>query len=624
VSVPEPSRAWFDGGQADVNHDLPVPVPARPGRRRPAPATIDVHPLGGGPLPVGLEFDADTLSGGWQLRTAGVVPSPEPLPLDEGIEVDGWLRLPQLSGHLRGEVVLRPPEPLESPLLYTVATDTGIVSVSDSDNGAWLAEDFPETAWHPLLVQRWTPPGAVPVREVRLSAGLDAGLVVLGGVPHAQAEQHRANEAARADTAAALAADAAGPVPAKIVLRPDSTYRVEVALTWSGRGQHYAPASSPQPLVQTFTFRTAAASSPRPAPSPAAPGLSFESMVATALISLSTFDESVLADADLARYVAGTVPPDRTAEYFCDDPVQVLFSVDHLPELAAAYDRSLVVVARRTDAPPRGDDAGPAAPAVTTLAVVRDVVAPSVAALSVAHLSALDQVRCEVAADMEASALPCRIRRPGGVVQPPLRLDPAATYDVELRLAPLPVPADPAAVGVVLHRSTLRTSRYRSPARMVERLGLTAAGAAPLPGLLVPADAVALLGGAAAWEQVEQALRLDGAEAPLSAQAWVLWTSPGGAQARALGVLLECPEPLHRPGRVELGEVRLAGHRLTGRALDPRRSRLVALAPAPLSVAAGAEVALDLVERPPGGQPSPRTVRASAAAPPPGLDGLLA
>jgi hypothetical protein len=119
------------------------------------------------------------------------------------------------------------------------------------------------------------------------------------------------------------------------------------------------------------------------------------------------FDQSSLEDADLGRYLGAFVPPPGTAEHFFKDPVQVEFVVDHLRELAAAYDSCLTMSARRTDAP-RGTPPEHLAPVVTSVSPPTPT-SPglSVAPLGLAALTVLDRGRLELALAQDASQAPC-------------------------------------------------------------------------------------------------------------------------------------------------------------------------------------------------------------------------
>jgi hypothetical protein len=242
----------------------------------------------------------------------------------------------------------------------------------------------------------------------------------------------------------------------------------------------------------------------------------------------------------LERYLAGYEPGQSEEFRFCDDPVRAHFSQDHVAALAKAYGFDLKVAVRRVDRP------GPQYASPLLMPVTWT------AALAPAFLSFADQVRFTYA--LESA---CTTPMPGATasVLPPLETE--AWYEVYM-LADAENPAfnDSRLPGV-----TFKTSRWRTPQELFAGLGFPTAGeSAPkdlLAGDLVIAAPDAVGGGVIegddqAYQRALVALGLDGwpaAAAPRLSRMWVANPARGWLLA---GLMIESPEPVYRPGRLEL------------------------------------------------------------------------
>jgi hypothetical protein len=632
VELGPPLPTWFDGRDAQISANSPLFVPPRIASRR----TQDLGPIeilfidpDGNPLRLDDEAEGHAHRFGFELERPWVELVSDVLTLDEHV-FDGRCWLPRLGlQDVFSPVVLRLTAAIEDALLYLVSdrAEGAVGSVRGPNDEDWAAEGDP-FSWGDSWVQAWRSPGKPTTEvQVRPNYGVPYGLVALRAMSQAALAHAAANERGRKDTQEALARAAADAGSSRKMLKPGASYRIDVELAWSGRGKDRNPASGDF-AIRSFHFG-AAGKRPRPAP-PGQPGhpapiatasagelITFKELAISSLAAMRRYDETVLDTADLARYVGAFVPADGVADHFLDDPVQVLFTVDHLPDLAAVYEEQVSVVAVRTAGPP---DSGPADVA-TDLGILAIVVlarplpdATLARPLTTSHLTVLDAAKSafvDAAADDDPG---CAIRRPGAVVEPLGRLVERSTYrlGVHVSAAPAGQPPEPPATHAPVAAATFRTSRYRGPGQLLADLGLTSAGGA-LGGLPLAATVAAAIPGLAGsgehvgegFEAATRAIGLGGYEAASTAQASILWLPDGGAvgaPARwlACGILVESPESIDRPGRLSIGGIRLDGRTLTGRYWDSGRTRLLALIE-PFEPSAGAFLDLDVQDTPPGG-----------------------
>ena len=655
VELGPPPPTWFAGRDAQIGTNAPLLVPPRiPPRRTQDLGPIDVLFIDpeGNPLP--LDDNAEGAGGrfGLELDRPWIELVPDALTLEDQA-FDGRCWLPRLGMEdVFAPLVLRLTRPIEDAVLYLVSdrAEDAVGWVRGPGDEDWSRDGDP-ISWGDLWVQAWHSTGKPTDRvQIRPNYGVPYGLVAVRALSSAAVEHASMNEGGRKATQDALAGAAADAGSSRRMLTPGASYRVELEVGWAGRGNGRNPGGGAFPS-RSFRFAVAR-KGPRPAP-PGQPGhpaplatlpagelMTFKTLAVTSLAAMRKYDETVLDTADLGRYVGAFVPADRTADHFLDDPVQVLFTVDHLPDLAAAYEEQISVVATRTEGPP-----GTGAPDVATdLGILAAVLlarplpdAILARPLSTEHLTVLDAARSAFVDATTDNDPGCRIRRPGAVIEPLGRLVERSTYrlGVHVSAAPAGQPPEPPASHSPIAASTFRTSRYRGPGQLLADLGLTAGGEA-IGGLPLPSTAVEAIPGLAGsgehvgegFEAACRAIGLGGYEAPVAAHASVLWLpadGAAGAPARwlACGILIESPEPIDRPGRLSIGSVRLDGQTLSGRFWDAGRTRLLALTP-PFAPGAGATIEVDAQDTPPGsGGPTATTVRGTVTTFAP-LQGVLA
>jgi hypothetical protein len=280
----------------------------------------------------------------------------------------------------------------------------------------------------------------------------------------------------------------------------------------------------------------------------------------------------------LQRYLAGYDPAQSEAFRFCDDPLRAQFLQDHVAALAKAYDFELQVAVQKVGPPGVADD-GPLLMAPDwAFATTRD------------FLGEVDMVRFD-----HAMASVCTTRTPGATasVNPPL--EPEAWYDIHVRAkSAKPAFGDGRLPGVTFH-----TSRWRAPQQMLAGLGFVTAGqpppAAVMTGDLAVADPATLLpaiveGDDQAFQNAMLALGIDGWPAAETPRISRLWVPAGVGGWRFAGVILESPEPIHRPGRFDLGGLSLqmgaagAPIRFDIRRRDRAGARLIYLTATPFQV----------------------------------------
>jgi hypothetical protein len=646
-----PAATWFAGGDA-VFEGLagPISVPPRPAPRRtqdPGAMVVELVDELGNSIPLDENADAVAAQAGLELEPSWLEPATKQLALDDQ-SLDGRLWLPRMAmGDNIAPTVLRLTARVTDAELYLVtdAPEGEAASVSwffaDED---WAFEGDVDT-WDGRRVQKWKSTGGGSDEIwVRQRFGFTCGLVALRATGEAALAQWAANEDGRRVTQESLADAAADAGTPRRMLRPGADYRVEVEVAWAGRGKNRTPGGGTF-APRSFGF-TVASKGVRPAP-PGQPGkpakladvpmsqiVEFKSLASASRAAMHRYDETVLDRADLGRYVGGFEPVDGTVDHFLGDPVQVLFSVDHLPDLAAVYEERLSIVAIRTEGPPDEGGAEPGTILGLIAAIILGRPAPTEILprpVTTSHLTTLDAARSAFV-DGSPADPSCRIRRPGMAVEPLGRLVPRSTYrlGVHIDAAPQGLPPEPAGSHAAVASSMFRTSRYGGPRDLLAALAFTAGGGVPLAGIPLPDSALATLPGLAAagdgsdrFEEALGGIGLAGYAAPAEPRASMLWVRGADSAWQAAGLLLECPESINRPGRATIGTIRLGGTELAGRYWDGRRTRLVALAE-PFALPAGATAEVELQETPVGSAAEPvATLRAAVAAFAP-LNGVLA
>jgi hypothetical protein len=281
----------------------------------------------------------------------------------------------------------------------------------------------------------------------------------------------------------------------------------------------------------------------------------------------------------LQRYLAGYDPAQSEEFRFCDDPLRAHFLQDHVAALAKAYGFDLQVAVQRVDRP----GAAYAAPLLLS---------PLWAfALDPSFLGDVDRMRYGYNV-----ASPCKLPTPGATASVTPALEPEAWYDIHV-VAKSTSPglfADGKLPGV-----TFKTSRWRTPQGMFAGLGLTTAGQ-PVAASVMTGDLVVTAPAALAPAVVEDddqafqnallALGLDGWPVASAPRLSRLWVSGADDDWLFAGLMVESPEPIHRPGRLDLTGLRLEmGSTGTAISFDIRRrdragARLIYLTSAPFTV----------------------------------------
>jgi hypothetical protein len=357
------------------------------------------------------------------------------------------------------------------------------------------------------------------------------------------------------------------------VLNPGRLYRLDVDLSWSGwlhqqdesGNRVLAAAAGPNPApTRSYFFATA---DPEPdAPAVDQPGWRIGD---AGYFEFLYHRRDLFRPEMLARHLRGYTPAQSETARFRDDPLRAHFAVAHVAALARAYGFELTLELRRVDLP------GPAGEPV-------ELVPSWVALTEPARLTAAGRRRTEVA----ATAL-CPLPKPGATLQAHRPLAPQAWYEV----AVLARSDDPTHIADGrLDGVTFRTSRWRDPADLLAGIGLHGIGGRATGDLAVPRlpalDPALLDGQDAAFEAALDGLGLDGWPVTDQPRLSVLWWRADGLW-RCAGMLLESPEPIERPGRLELLGPRLASGQpsRTGifdrRRSDRSRSRLLILTSTP-------------------------------------------
>jgi hypothetical protein len=442
---------------------------------------------------------------------------------------------------------------------------------------------------------RYAPPdGSVAVFTITVTwpPNGQLRLLGLGGVTQtarsavsSRRNAHQA-EAARQHAAAAAAPQQAGTPPGPAVrclLEPGRLYRLDVDMTWSGflyeqkedgsigliaqqlDQDHYLPrGGGPAPMRRSYFFAT----------TPRADAMSLPlSYGAPGYLALLHRQQDVFHPELLQRHLLGYTPGQSEQDRFFGDPLQAHFSAGHVTALAARYGFDLKLGLRQVDTPGADGDEQVLDPRWGPL-------------LALSLLTLADRKRAELAATAS-----CPVAPPGATLAAQRTLAPQAWYEVY-------VLATGAGGGGRLPGVTFRTSRWASPQEMLTALGFASPAGRPggdVPVALPPASGAALADGSDAdFEAALDALGLDGwppADEPRTSVLWVpAPADTAGPPWRLAGLLVECPEPIDRPGRC--GPAGGWVHSAAGDTplnlwrSDRTRSRLLLLCPAPVTLAA--------------------------------------
>jgi hypothetical protein len=259
----------------------------------------------------------------------------------------------------------------------------------------------------------------------------------------------------------------------------------------------------------------------------------------------------------LTRFLLGYSPVQTETARFCDDPVNAHFSAVHVTTLAKVYGYTLKLGLRRVDVPGSDGDAIELMPSWLALKE------PSL-------LTGADARRIEV-----ASTAICPMPKPGGTLAALSPLAAEAWYEVyALAKSDDTTVADGRLDGV-----TFRTSRWRNPAQMLAGIGFGTTPSVPAGDVELHQAAVlapaAIDGSDADFEAALDAIALDGWPAAVDPRIVVLWLrhdDAAGPSWKCMGLLVESPEPIDRPGRVHFNALRLVMQPPVDGAFDIRRS----------------------------------------------------
>jgi hypothetical protein len=464
-------------------------------------------------------------------------------------------------------------------------------------------------------VMRFDQPATVrdaPGFDIVTPAGLGVTLLSVCGVDTAADAAQAQDAAAQADLGATVGgASNADPTVAarEVLLEPGETYRVEVDWSWQAWQSNPAGTDAPGAPVaaawqagprEVFRFRVAS-----------------EELAASG--TQDGLNEFKFDPRDLVRYLGRTEPADGRDVVFTDDPLWVHFSAGHVEALVDRYGRELVLEVRRTDPPPQPDQASmdlAVFPLLIEILKVKGVQS----VLSVAEQRINQAV-------LDAPCLPDAPAVGGQSIGGRWKLAPNAMYDFNLlavRKGAPPAARDP----IVVNATRFKTSRYATPAAMLDAMGFATAGTAPLPPEeLLLGDAMTLPTGALSVSDrdMADALAAIGADTlPLPGdrpRAITLWRRVGGSY-RIVGFLLDSPEPMRREAAVVVGNaavdsVRCEPDRLLvgGTAFLPVRAtlnwtRVLFATASPAAPTDEAELALRLRVAPGGTLTGRRTLRA--------------
>jgi len=424
-----------------------------------------------------------------------------------------------------------------------LATGMNRVKVVDDGGQSWAA-DAERDLGNGSVAIRWQRSGgaAVSVMTVRASAAMPIGVIALGGIT-ATAEQAAAsrNATMQAEAEKLKQAAQAGPPPAtasptsntRCVLKAGKTYRLDVTMRWSGKlwqideKGNKVPLAPPQPAdgstdaLRSYWFKTAKL------------GNSTSLGPGTAAFVEYTYKKRDLFDPDmLVRHLRGYEPAQSELHRFANDPVRVHFAHGHVAALAGVYGFNLDCGLRRLD-------------------VDEDVEADQfVSPILLAPQSSLLMTGPDKVITEAYLASQCVLPVPGVILDAAVSLSRNVWYEVFVRarsLTPATV-ADGRIPGV-----SFRTSRWGGGEEMMTSLQFPTSGSGNAHGgAMIRAGATlsakSVMDDDAAFDAMLADLGLDGWPAATEPRISLLWRETAG-QWRCAGVLLESPEPIHRPGR---------------------------------------------------------------------------
>jgi hypothetical protein len=433
----------------------------------------------------------------------------------------------------------------------------------------------------------------------RVSIAGVAGFTVSAMNAARQESEARLREVARKAAAAKADLNTSAAAPhtdhERTILRAGRLYRIDLEMVWAGELFEQTEAGGTN-LLARVAFGAPSSQEYKPKNQPLRPtprSLFFRTADKPKLQSVAKYGEFAYADhlfrqqavfqpEMLQRYLAGYEPAQSEEHRFCGDPLRAHFLQSHVARLADAYGFTLMVSQRRVDRPgPKYAQPNLFAPVWTT-------------ATNDNFLAKTDRVR----ADFIAASV-CQQPRPGATATVDTPLEPQALYEVYVLAKSQKASfADGRLPGV-----TFTTSRWITAEDMFVGLGLSVAGLAPNPERIVQGDlaiaapaslaSAVIEGDDQAFQDALLALGIEAwpiSEAPRLSR---MWLSDGAGGWLFAGLMLESPEPVHRPGRLELQNLTLAGVAFDIRRRDRSGARLLYLTSKPFQVLAPASVELN-------------------------------
>ena len=382
--------------------------------------------------------------------------------------------------------------------------------------------------------------------RIQVPAGKTVTLVSVCGIDQRAADARASDSAVQASLLNILATVMALPVEERreIVLAPATEYQVEIGWSWQvwqpADPNETPPDPDPDAWVAGTTNVLRFAGAPDAGVTP---------------VRQDGLNEHVFDARDIGRYLIGVEPANGRATQFTGDPIWAHFDAGHVKQLLGQYGRTLAIEIRRTDPKPQ-----------STPAALEGVLAPLLVTLTwLALPEAMQPVGYQLIhqALKDAPCLPGTGPMGGASLAVTAPLEPEADYDLN-------VVANKGTDRAVVLATRFRTSRYASPAAMLDALGYgaTATGLFLPDDLIVPNGAVLPAGGF-----VEGDAALDAALAAIDAEtlalpevepkSFVLWRFDAATTSwRIEGLLIDSLEPMKRELTVIAGGVAKAGVRI--------------------------------------------------------------
>ena len=561
--------AAFAATSLDTIGALPEPYTIEPATLIAWPQTLDI----------GRTFDGHLLAPNLRF-----LPGQAPTEAIPGRYVGQQITLDLAEPIVGGELVIvtdRSPGGVGS---QGVVTD---VTVSDDSGTLWTnVQPIPIPTGDVAFAYRAPAGQQVSRLTVTFPLGIPVGVIGVAGVTvssAAAATLERGLVKAEADRrAAATGLPAPGPGPytphQRAILDPGRVYRIDVAMTWSGtisRQDEHGQITQAAHVNFGDLASTTYGSDGRPATKHLFFQTAQEGAPARAIDPMRS--EAFFRPEMLVRYLGGYEPAQGEQAWFCDDPLRAHFLQDHVAALALAYGYQLVVTVRRVDRPGVQHATPETFPPTWSYCT------------NPAFLTIADQIRYAYAA-----ASSCPGPRPGATATVDAGLEPQALYELYVQAQP----GDAELPGV-----TFTTSRWHRPDDMFTGLGCTALGQAPA-SVIIGDLAITLPGSSEPDSLLDDDQALDQALVSLGITDWppadgprlsLLWATDTTGGWLFGGLLIESPEPVHRPGRLEV--TGLQGQTDTGLTVtfgfsrrDRIGARLLYVARNPVQVAPAGEV----------------------------------